>query len=98
MFSLGIMRIALYKFGTTLVSRQAGSEAYKALQLQLREVAPDERLEIDFNGVLTLSPSWADEFLTPLRKQYGERFILLPSDNLSVQATLRLLKEIHTWN
>jgi len=92
------MRIALQKFGTTLTSRQAGSEAYKALQLQLRDTSQDERFEIDFSGVLTLSPSWADEFLTPLRELYWERLILLPSDNLSVQATLHLLKEIHKWN
>lgn len=89
------MRIVLQKFGTTLTSRQAGSEAFKAVQLQLRAIAPDEKLEVDFDGVLTLSPSWGDEFLTPLKEQFGDRLILLPSDNLSVLATLRLLKEIH---
>lgn len=52
-----------------------------------------EELEIDFFGVLTLSPSWADEFLSPLLNQFGDRLILLPSDNLSVQATLRILRE-----
>lgn len=89
------MRITLKKFGTTLTSRQAGSEAVKALQSQLHDITPDERLEIDFEGVLTLSPSWGDEFLTPLFQKFGERLILLPSDNLSVQATIRLLREIH---
>lgn len=89
------MRIVLKKFGTTLVSRQAGSEAFKALQPQLREVGNTENLEIDFEGVLTLSPSWGDEFLTPLRQEFSKRLILLPSDNLSVQATTRLLEKIH---
>ena len=89
------MRIALKKFGTTLTSRQAGSEAFKALQPQLRDIAGGEQVEVDFDGVLTLSPSWGDEFLTPLFQQFGERIILLPSDNLSVQATIRLLQEIH---
>lgn len=89
------MRIALKKFGTTLTSRQAGSEASKALQPSLRDVAPDERLEVDFDGVLTLSPSWGDEFLTPLFTRFGDRLALLPSDNLSVQATMHLLRGIH---
>lgn len=89
------MRIALKKFGTTLTSRQAGNEAFKAFQPQLRDVPESETVEIDFDGVLTLSPSWGDEFLTPLLLQFGTRLLLLPSDNLSVQATVRLLEDIH---
>lgn len=89
------MLIVLEKFGKTLTSRQLGSEAFKAFQPALREIRPDESLEIDFTGVLTLSPSWADEFLTPLLGQLGDRLVLLPSDNLSVQATVKLLEEIN---
>lgn len=88
------MRVEIKKFGTTLTSRQAGSEAYKAFQPTLRSLAEDEVLEIDFADVLTFSPSWGDEFLTPLLEQFGKRLLLLPSDNLSVQATIRLLEEI----
>lgn len=91
--NLHIMRIALQKFGSTLTSRQAGSEAFKALQAQLRDM-PDERVEVDFEGVLTLSPSWGDEFLSPLHDRLGEKLIFLPSENLSVQATLRLLRRL----
>ena len=87
------MKLKLEKFGTTLITRELGSEAFKALQPTLRELHQDEELEIDFSGVLTLSPSWADEFLSPLLVQLGERLALLPSDNLSVQATLKILQE-----
>ena len=87
------MKIKLEKFGTTLISRELGSEAFKALQPTLLELPPNEELEIDFSGVLTLSPSWTDEFLSPLLNQLGNKLILLPSDNLSVHATLRILKE-----
>ncbi len=87
------MKLQLGKFGKTLISRELGSEALKAFQPTLRELSGDEELEIDFSGVLTLSPSWADEFLSPLLNQLGDRLILLPSDNLSVHATLRILKE-----
>lgn len=87
------MKLKLEKFGTTLLSRELGSEALKAFQTTLRELPKDEDLEIDFSGVLTLSSSWADEFLSPLLIQLGERLVLLPSDNLSVQATLKILQE-----
>lgn len=87
------MTIKLEKFGTTLISRELGNEAFKAFQSTLRELPPEDNLEIDFSGVLTLSPSWADEFLSPLLTQLGERLALLPSDNLSVQATLKILQE-----
>ena len=87
------MKLQLEKFGKTLISRELGSEAFKAFQPTLRELSKDEELEIDFSGVLTLSPSWADEFLSPLLNQLDEKLILLPSDNLSVHATIRILQE-----
>ena len=88
------MRIELKKFGTTLISRQTGSEAFKAFQPTLRKVKPGESLELDFAGVLTFSPSWGDEFLTPLWDTFGDKLVLLTTDNMSVQATLKLLQEI----
>lgn len=87
------MKLQLEKFGKTLISRELGSEAFKAFRSTLREISPEEELEIDFSGVLTLSSSWADEFLSPLLDQLGERLILLQSDNLSVQATVKILQE-----
>ncbi len=87
------MKLQLEKFGKTLISRELGSEAFKAFQSTLRELSENDELEIDFSGVLTLSPSWADEFLTPLFNQLNDKLILLPSDNLSVQATLKILQE-----
>lgn len=87
------MKLQLEKFGKTLMSRELGSEAFKAFQQTLRELSKDEELEIDFSGVLTLSPSWADEFLSPLLNLIDSRLVLLPSDNLSVHATLKILQE-----
>jgi len=87
------MKLQLVKFGKTLISRELGSEAFKAFQPTLRELSKDDVLKIDFSGILTLSPSWADEFLTPLLNQLDNKLILLPSDNLSVHATLKILQE-----
>ena len=87
------MKLQLVKFGETLISRELGSEALKAFQTTLRELPKDEELEIDFSGVLTLSPSWADEFLSPLLNQLNDKIVLLSSNNLSVHATLKILQE-----
>jgi len=89
------MKLQLEKFGKTLISREVGSEAFKAFQPTLREFSKDEELEIDFSGVLTLSPSWADEFLSPLFALLDNRLVFLPSDNLSVHATLKILEEVN---
>lgn len=88
------MKVELKKFGTTLLSRQAGRESFAAFQSTLAELKPSENLEIDFDGVITFSPSWGDEFLTPLLLRLGERLVLLSSDNPSVKATLDILEQI----
>jgi len=86
------MKIDIKKFGTTLVSRPAGKEAWLAFQPTLNEVKTDEKIIVDFNGVIVLTPSWADEFLTPLRLKFKEKVKLVNTDNPSVQATLLILK------
>ena len=89
------MIIKLEKFGTTLLSRQAGKEATLALQSLLKEVKKNEEVEVDFKGVTTFSPSWGDEFLTPLFNRFGKKLILKNTDNLSVKATLEIIEEVH---
>ncbi len=92
------MKIVLKKFGTMLISRQNGREASAALQAQLTALGGNEKLELDFEGVITFSPSWGDEFLSPLVRQYGTRLILLNTSNPSVKATLELLEQINEIN
>ncbi len=87
------MIIELKKFGTTLISRQTGKEAFLAFQPVLNSVGKDELIEINFNGVLTFSPSWGDEFLTPLLDIYGQRLILKNTSNPSVKATIEILQK-----
>lgn len=87
------MTIDLKKFGTTLLSRPAGKEAWLAFQPVLKEIAPNEKIIVDFKDVVVLTPSWADEFLTPLRKHYKERVTLINMDNPSVTATLEILDQ-----
>ena len=88
------MIIELKKFGTTLISRQTGKEAFLAFQPALKDVKNGEVIEIDFEGVLTFSPSWGDEFLTPLLNRYGEKLILKNTNNPSVRITLEMGQEL----
>jgi len=87
------MIIQLKKFGTTLVSRPAGKEALLAFEPTLNQLDENEDLIIDFTGVMVLSPSWADEFLTPLNDRYGKRMQLHDTENLSVKETLLILPQ-----
>jgi len=89
------MIIQLHKFGTILISRPDGREAFLAYQPHLRDISPNEQLEIDFAGVDAFSAGWADEFLTPLFAKYPNRIVLLNTHNASVQATLKFLELPH---
>lgn len=85
------MVIRLNKFGTMLVSRPAGKEAYLAFQPSLRECKNEEPIEVDFDGVEVLTPSWADEFLTPLLNSFKNRVNLKNATNPSVIESLKIL-------
>lgn len=86
------MRIELKKFGTILTSRPAGKEAYLAAKAYSLPRDEKEKIEIDFSGVEVLTPSWADEFITPLLAEFPGRVILLPTDNASIKAALEIIK------
>lgn len=90
------MLVKLQKFGTTLTSRQAGKESYAIFTHQLENLKENELLEIDFEGINTFSPSWGDEFLSPLIDQLGNNLILLNSQkNPSVKETINTLEEVN---
>jgi len=89
------MTIYLKKFGTTLNSRQLGRESLAAFKPSLKEIKDNEKVLVDFKGVVTFTPSWGDEFLGPLFKQFGRKLVLKNTKNLSVKASLELLEKIY---
>lgn len=87
------MTIQLKKFGTILNSRPSGKEAYLAFRPTLLQKPEGEIIVLDFSGVEVLSPSWGDEFITLIVKQYGKESVKFENDsNASVQATLEILE------
>lgn len=89
------MKIELKKFGTTLISRQSGREAFAAFKPSLESLGKDDAIDVDFSGVVTFSPSWGDEFLRPLQEKYDGKISFFNTQNPSVKVTLELLEEIN---
>lgn len=87
------MEIKIVKFGNTLVFRDRGREAFNVLEPQLKDVTDSENITLDFIDVLTLSPSWGDEVISPLSKKYGDKLLLKNTSNSSIKATLDILKK-----
>ena len=89
------MIIFFKKFGTTLNGRQFGRESFAAFDSSLENIGKDENVIVDFDGVVTFTPSWGDEFLNPLVSRFGKRLILKNTKNPSVQASLEILEEVY---
>ncbi len=89
------MTIDITKFGSVLTSRQAGKEAYAAFLPTLDQLHDKEEVIVDFDGVSTFSPSWGDEFLTPLLNRFGDHLTLKNIKNPSVSLTLETLEKIN---
>ena len=83
------MRIAVSKFGTLLISRPAGHEAFLVFCSTHKLDDPQETIELDFTGVNVLAPSWADEFISNIKKKFPNPVLCLPSSNASVIESLK---------
>lgn len=90
------MKIEMKKFGNLLISRPAGRESLLVILSAFKPETTTELIELDFSDVLSVAPSWLDEVLTGLKREYGDRVIVLPSKNASLIASLRTIEEANT--
>ena len=87
------MKIEMKKFGEMLISRPAGREAFLAMSAYVTKgLSKDEIIELDFEGVKVLTPSWADEVIPKLSKEFTH-VKLLSTDNPTVKETIKTLRE-----
>lgn len=87
------MKIRAKQYGEILSSRPAGREAALAMK-SLPKPAAGEKIELDFEGVISVGPSWLDEVLSALRREFGpDRVVLLPWGNPSVIESLKVIDE-----
>lgn len=85
------MTIYMKKVGEVLDSRPNGREALLAIRPRIKN---ETELELDFDGVKILTPSFADEFVTPLTEEYSGRISLKNTqENITVKKTLEFLSE-----
>lgn len=81
------------KFGDILTSRPAGKEAYLSARAYILPKESNEEIILDFEGVKVLAPSWGDEFISKVIENYPGNVLFDHTENLSVQATLKILKK-----
>lgn len=87
------MTISIKKFGDILTSRPAGREAYLSAKAYIVPKSKDEKILLDFAGVKVLSPSWGDEFIAAIKKDFPDQVSFANTENPSVAATLEIIKK-----
>jgi len=86
------MEIKVSNFGDVLMSRPAGREAFlKAKAYVFKNIQTDETVVLDFDKIKVLAPSWADEFISGIQKDYGNKVQCINTENPSVKATLKTI-------
>ena len=86
------MVITINNFGDILLSRPAGREAFlMAKAYVFKEIQENDDIILDFGGIKVLAPSWADEFITGIKKEYTNRVQYVNTENPSVKATLKVV-------
>jgi len=84
------MIIAINNFGDILLSRPAGREAFlMAKAYVFNEIKENDDIILDFDGIKVLAPSWADEFISGIKKEYSNKIQYVNTENPSVKATLK---------
>lgn len=79
-----------------LISRPSGKEAFAVAKAYVLVEKQPTEIVLDFAEVDVLSPSWADEFITGIRKLYpGLKINCLNTNNESVKATLDILSKVN---
>lgn len=87
------MRIDVSKFGSVLISRPAGREAFLATRAYIIPKEGSEPIELDFSNVQVLTPSWADEFVRGLKSEFGsDRVRIIEGSNITVQDTFETIR------
>jgi hypothetical protein len=84
------MEIKVSNFGDILMSRPAGREAFlMAKAYVFKELKTNEVITLDFDEIKVLAPSWADEFLSGLKREFSNEIQYINTENPSVKASLK---------
>ena len=88
------MNVQIIKFGDVLMSRPAGKDAYLLAESHIfQSLNNNEEIQLDFSEVKVLTPSWADEFISGIKKAHNNNMTFINTDNPSVKASLKTVLE-----
>ncbi len=88
------MKLEIKKFGTYLISRPEGRDAFLVIKNQFIPLNTLDNIQLDFAGVEVMTPSWLDEVVTGLAQVYGKSHIqYLNTLNASVKMSLETVLE-----
>jgi hypothetical protein len=88
------MNVKINNFGDILISRPAGREAFlMAKAYVFNEINPTDEIVLDFSEIKVLTPSWADEFIFGIKKEYNNILYYTNTENPSVKASLKTVLE-----
>jgi hypothetical protein len=88
------MEIKVSNFGDILLSRPAGREAFlMAKAYVFNQLKTDEDITLDFDEIKVLAPSWADEFISGVKREYTNEIQYINTENPSVKASLKTVLE-----
>jgi hypothetical protein len=89
------MEIKVSNFGDILMSRPTGREAFlMAKAYVFKELKTEDIISLDFTGIKVLAPSWADEFITGIKRAYANTLQFVNTENPSVHASLKTILEL----
>jgi len=85
------MKVLMSKFNNVLNGRPSAREDFLRIKQIVNGVGKTEIIELDFEGVEVLSPSYADELLTSLKNVYGSEKISIHNTSSGVSETFKAL-------
>lgn len=81
------------KFGKFLIDRDSGRDVYEILKREIKELKGDEKLFLDFSGVVILNPSFCDEVFGQIEQDFPEKMIVDKNANHALMVAFETVEE-----
>ena len=89
-----LMEVKISNFGDIFMSRPMGRESFlMAKAYVFNKLKTDEIIVLDFDGIKVLAPSWADEFVSGIKREYTNTVQCINTENPSVKASLKIIED-----